>query len=76
VTLLELGVGSPAEILQVGGQRSFRRRLLELGLTPGTTVRVLRHAPFGDPLELSARGSSLSIRRQEAREILVKPSLA
>jgi Fe2+ transport system protein FeoA len=72
VNLLELGVGNQAEIISVGGQRSFRRRLLELGLVPGTSISVLRVAPFGDPLELTARGSSLSIRRQEAKEILVK----
>ena len=72
MNLLDLGIGNAAKIISVGGPRSFRRRLLELGLTPGTTISVLRVAPLGDPLELSARGSSLSIRRQEASEILVK----
>jgi Fe2+ transport system protein FeoA len=71
VTLDELKIGAEAVIERVGGERSFRRRILELGLLPGATVRVLRVAPLGDPLELWSRGAKLSIRRQEAKEILV-----
>lgn len=44
---------------------------MELGIIPGTRVKVLRVAPFGDPLELSARGCNLSIRAAEAREVQV-----
>lgn len=62
---------------QVGGERSFRRRLLELGLVPGTKVQVVAVAPLGDPLKLLVRGSNLSIRRAEAQQIRVSaPSLA
>lgn len=71
MTLDELKIGAEAVIERVGGERSFRRRILELGLLPGATVRVLRVAPLGDPLELWSRGAKLSIRRQEAKEILV-----
>lgn len=58
-------------IERVGGERSFRRRLLEMGLVAGTEVRVLAVAPLGDPLELEARGGRLSIRRREAALITV-----
>ena len=71
MTLHELPIGQDARVTAVSGERSFRRRLLELGLTPGTTVRLLRIAPLGDPLELAARGSRLSIRIQEARLVSV-----
>jgi Fe2+ transport system protein FeoA len=45
---------------------------MELGIIPGTRVQVLRVAPFGDPMELTARGCNLSIRAAEAREVRVK----
>jgi ferrous iron transport protein A len=56
-------------VSRVGGARSFRRRLMELGLVPGTAVRKAKVAPMGDPLELELRGMRLSIRRAEAAEI-------
>lgn len=49
----------------------MRRRLLEMGLTPGTEVTVVGVSPLGDPLELSVRGSRVSIRKKEALEIEV-----
>ncbi len=58
-------------IERVGGDRAFRRRLLELGLVPGTQVTLIRVAPMGDPLVFAARGSSLSIRHAEARHVAV-----
>jgi len=64
--LSELAVGSVAVVVEVRGRGSFRRRLMELGILPGTRVQVVGVAPLGDPLELLVRGSSLSIRRAEA----------
>jgi len=66
----------PGQIVQVSGiagESSFRRRLLELGLVPGTRVELLRVAPLGDPVELLVRGASLSIRKAEACVIAVEP---
>jgi Fe2+ transport system protein FeoA len=71
--LAQLPFRKPARIIRVGGARSVRRRLLELGLTPGTEVSVVGVSPLGDPLELSVRGSRLSIRKKEALEIEVTP---
>ncbi len=56
-------------ITEVGGARSIRRRLMELGLVPGTPIGVVNIAPLGDPLELQVRGGRLSIRREEAASI-------
>ena len=70
--LAQVAVGQSATIQQVGGERSFRRRLMELGLVPGTRVQVMGIAPLGDPLELLVRGASLSIRRSEAGVIVVQ----
>jgi Fe2+ transport system protein FeoA len=71
LTLEQVAVGASVVVESVGGARAFRRRLMELGIIPGTRVKVLRVAPFGDPLELSARGCNLSIRASEAREVQV-----
>jgi ferrous iron transport protein A len=71
MTLEQAAPGTSVVVDQVGGARAFRRRLMELGIIPGTRVQVLRVAPFGDPLELTARGCNLSIRASEAREVQV-----
>jgi ferrous iron transport protein A len=71
MTLEQVVPGASVVVEEVGGARAFRRRLMELGIIPGTRVEVLRVAPFGDPMELSARGCNLSIRAAEAREVQV-----
>ncbi len=70
--LCELSVGARAVVASVNCDRPVRRRLLELGLLPGTAVEVMRRAPLGDPIELSLRGYRLSIRGDEARAVLVR----
>ncbi len=69
--LSRLPLRRAAEILDVGGEQSFRRRLMEFGLVPGTPVEVTRIAPLGDPIQLLVRGCRLSIRRAEARQLTV-----
>lgn len=68
-TLDELLIEAPAVVRSVDCGRQVRRRLLELGLLPGTRIEVVRRAPLGDPLELRLRGYRLSIRADEARAI-------
>ncbi|RYZ06338.1 MAG: ferrous iron transport protein A [Myxococcales bacterium] len=77
MVLSEIKPGQIVEVVKVAGQSSFRRRLMELGLVPGTRVELLRVAPLGDPVELLVRGASLSIRKAEASIIeVVKESAA
>lgn len=71
--LAEQALHTPVKVHKIGGERSFRRRLLELGFLPGTEVVVRNVAPLGDPLELEVRGARISIRRAEARQIQVGP---
>ncbi len=71
MTLAEARLGELMTVDQVGGQGGFRRRLLELGLLPGTAVTVKCVAPLGDPIELLVRGASLSIRKEEAAAVTV-----
>ena len=74
--LSEIKTGQIVQIVRVSGQSSFRRRLMELGLVPGTRVELVRVAPLGDPVELLVRGASLSIRKAEAGVIEVAQASA
>ena len=58
--------GQEGVITAVGGQGALRRRLLDMGITRGTEITLLKVAPLGDPLEVSLRGFTLSLRRAEA----------
>lgn len=70
--LSDLPVGSSALIKDIPvGHDEHITRLRELGLVPGTKVRLVRRAPLGDPLEIAVRGSRLAIRRSEARHIQI-----
>lgn len=69
--LAELAIGSDARVTAVSGHDEIAQRLLEMGLTPGTPVRLLGAAPLGDPLELLVRGYHLSVRRAEAARVEV-----
>ncbi|MDQ4122296.1 MAG: ferrous iron transport protein A [Acidobacteriota bacterium] len=71
-TLADLEIGSNARILSVEGETDVSRRLLEMGVTPGAQVRVIKNAPFGCPLEIRVRNSHLAIRRSEASSIFVE----
>lgn len=59
-------------VAAVEGERGFRRRLMEMGILPGTEIAITNVAPLGDPLEIDVRGGRLSIRRDEAAQIRVR----
>ena len=69
MTLDTLPIGQTRRIAAVGGQGALRRRLLDMGLTPNTTVTVQKAAPMGDPIELRLRGYELTLRLDDAKEI-------
>ena len=73
-TLQDLSPGESGMILSVGNQSgAVKRRLVDMGLTPGTNVKVTKIAPLGDPLEVSLRGYELSLRKDDAAQIQVGP---
>ena len=72
MTLDKLPLGQEAVITAVGGEKALRCHLLDMGLTPRTTVRVEKVAPLGDPIELRIRGYALSLRKEDARNITVE----
>jgi Fe2+ transport system protein FeoA len=71
--LAELPVGSSGRVRAFAGGSRAAMRLRELGLLPGTVIRLVRYAPLGDPIEIDVRGFHLSLRKSEAAEILLDP---
>lgn len=71
--LTDLSVGQKAEIVSIEGGRGARKRLSDMGLTPNTTIEVIRIAPFFGPVNIEVRNFRLVIGRGLASKILVKP---
>jgi len=59
------------KIVRIAGKGGMRLRMLQMGITPGTRIKILRQAPLADPVEISVRGSKLALRRDEAKNIQV-----
>ena len=71
--LKDLKAGESGEIVGfTEGDENYKRKLLSLGLTKGTKVKVLRVAPLGDPMEVEVRGYQLSLRKDESEILKVK----
>lgn len=73
MTLDNLPIGKPAIILTVGGEGDLSCHLLDMGLIPHTEVTVRKVAPLGDPLELYLRGYTMTLRKEDAARIEVRP---
>ena len=68
----ELKIGETGLITKVEGEGSLRRRLLDMGVTPKTSVYLRKKAPLGDPLEITIRGYELTLRKTEARLVVLE----
>ena len=66
-TMDQFAVGESGIIAKVNGEGKIRRRLFDMGLTPGAEVYLRKVAPMGDPLEFTLRGYELSLRKDEAK---------
>ncbi len=72
MTLAELTAGQRAEILAVGGEGALRQHLLDMGVIPGTRLRLIKYAPMGDPLEVRLHGYELTLRKADAEQIEIR----
>jgi len=70
--LTSLKIGGAATVCEIKLRPDRRGRLLEMGLLVGTSVQLIRFAPLGDPVEIKVRGYHLTLRRQDAEQILVR----
>lgn len=73
VGLGDLTVGERGKVVGLErGDRSYREKLLSMGLTPGTEFSIVRQAPLGDPVEINVRGYAVSLRKGEAQLLRVE----
>ncbi len=73
MTLDKLPIGKKAVITSVGGEGNLRNHLLDMGIIPKTVVSVRKTAPLGDPIEISLRGYTMTLRKDDAAKIEVLP---
>ena len=72
MTLKNARVGDTVRVLRVEGEGPIRRRIMDLGITKGVEIYVRKVAPLGDPFELTVRGYELSVRKDDAKMVLVE----
>jgi Fe2+ transport system protein FeoA len=70
--LSELKPGDKGTVAKVGGKGALHRRILDMGIVPGSEIEVVRIAPLGSPVEFKVKGYSLTLRDNESRSILVE----
>lgn len=71
-TLKSVKPGQTVKVVRLGGESALRRRIMDMGITKGTSVYVRKVAPLGDPVEVTVRGYELSIRKGDAESIQVE----
>ena len=71
-TVNDLKMNESGVVLRIGGCGALRRRIIDMGITPGAVIIMRKVAPFGDPIEINVRGYELSIRKSDAKEIVIK----
>lgn len=71
-TLKQTRVGQTVTVKKLNGAGAVKRRIMDMGITKGTTVYVRKVAPLGDPVEVTVRGYELSLRKDDAEMIEVE----
>ena len=71
-TLNDLKPGQEGTVVSIGEKGPMKRRIMDMGVTPGTLIKVIKVAPLGDPIEVNIRGYELSLRKSEAEHIQVE----
>lgn len=67
--LSQLSIGEKGKVKVVRGEGAVRRRLFDMGITPGAEIYLRKKAPLGDPIEISLRGYELTLRKTEAAQV-------
>lgn len=70
-TLKSAAIGETVKVLKFNGEGATKRRLMDMGITKGTSIYVRKVAPLGDPIEVTVRGYELSLRKCDAENILI-----
>ena len=72
MTLGEAQVGSTVIVRKIEGDGAYKRRIMDMGITKGTELHIRKVAPLGDPVEITVRGSELSVRKNDAQCVIVE----
>ena len=72
MTLREMKPGQSGKVISIGESGPLKRRIMDMGITPGVALKVIKTAPLGDPIEINVRGYELSLRKEEAARIEVQ----
>ena len=71
-TLRNTRCGETVTVTKLGGEGALKRRIMDMGITKGTSIYVRKVAPLGDPVEITVRGYELSLRKADAENIVVE----
>jgi len=72
LTLKDIKIGQTVKVIKLEGEGPVKRRIMDMGITKGTMITLRKLAPLGDPMELTARGYELSLRKEDAQRIIVE----
>lgn len=72
MTLKNAKIGQTVTVKRLNGAGAVRRRIMDMGITKGTSIYILKFAPLGDPIEITVRGYELSIRKEDADMIEIE----
>ncbi|NLN55138.1 MAG: ferrous iron transport protein A [Clostridiales bacterium] len=71
-TLRDIKPGETVKVAKVAGTGAVRRRIMDMGITKGVSVKVIKTAPLGDPVEITVRGYELSLRKADAEMVILE----
>ena len=72
IGLNEVEIKVKVKVVEISSESRIRRRIMDMGIVKGTEIKVEGKAPMGDPIEIFVRGYSLSLRKNEAKDIIVE----
>ena len=71
-TLKDIRIGETVRVTKVGGEGALKRRIMDMGITKGVSIKVMKVAPLGDPVEITVRGYELTLRKADCEKIEVE----
>lgn len=71
-TLKDAKIGETVRVTKVGGEGAIKRRIMDMGITKGVSIKIMKVAPLGDPIEITVRGYELTLRKADCQNIEVE----
>lgn len=71
-TLKDAKIGETVRVTKVGGEGAIKRRIMDMGITKGVSIKIMKVAPLGDPVEITVRGYELTLRKADCQNIEIE----